>query len=148
MTYLHDLITISGLAAKVYAAYNDTPDYRHISEEVVALRVLIDKFAQQFKSTTISTSDDRDGHKVLKGCRDVLEHLDCLFEKYRRLASVNKRIVLGCVKLGKDDTTTLHVQLISAAGLLNGFVRRCVCPLHLCLLHRHFINHMEIDISI
>ena len=37
MTYLHDIIVISGLAMKVYAAYHDDPDYRHVSEEVAAL---------------------------------------------------------------------------------------------------------------
>ena len=125
MTYAHDIIFISGLAAKVYAAYNDTPDYRYVSEEVAALRVLINKVAYHLKSAT-SSNDHHYGHKALKGCQGVLVDLDRLFEKYRRLASINKRIVLGGVKLGKDDITALYVQLMSNTVLLNGFVRRCV----------------------
>ena len=125
MTYLHDIITISGLAAKVYAAYNDTPDYRHISEEVAALRVLIGKVAQHLKSTT-SSDDHPYGQKVLKGCQGVLVDLNCLFEKYKRLASINKRITLSIIKLGNEDIGTLYPQLLSNTGLLRGFVRRCV----------------------
>ena len=126
MTYLHDIITVSGLAAKVYAAYNDTTDYRHISEEVAAFQVLIDKVAQHFKSTTISSDDHYYGQKIFKGCQGVLVDLDGLFEKYRRLSSINKRIALNLIKLGKEDIRTLHEQLISNTVLLNGYVRRCV----------------------
>ena len=126
MTYVHDIIVISGLAAKVHAAYNDTPDYRHISEEVAAFQVLIEKVAQHFKSTTINSDDYYYGQKVLKGCQGVLVDLDGLFEKYKRLCPINKRISLSIIKLGKEDIRTLHEQLISNTVLLNGFVRRCV----------------------
>ena len=126
MTYVHDIIVISGLAAKVHAAYNDTTDYRHISEEVAAFQVLIEKVAQHFKSTTISSDDHYYGQKVLKGCQGVLVDLDGLFEKYKRLCPINKRITLSIIKLGKEDIRTLNEQLISNTVLLNGFVRRCV----------------------
>ena len=125
MTFVHEIITISGLAAKVYASYNDARDYRHISEEVAALRVLIDKTAQHLKSTT-SINDHHYGQRVLKGCQGVLVDLDCLFEKYRRLASINKRITLSIIKLGKENIGTLYLQLLSNTSLLRGFVRRCV----------------------
>ena len=50
-----DIIAISGLAVKVYTAYKDAPDdYKHISEEVVALKILVDKVAQHFRSTNMS----------------------------------------------------------------------------------------------
>ena len=87
---------------------------------------MIGKVAEHFKSTTISSDDHHYGQMVLKGCHGVLVDLYCLFEKYRRLASINKRIVLNSIKLGKENITTLHVQLISNAVLLKGFVRRCV----------------------
>ena len=132
MTCVHNIIAISGLVVRVYLAYKDVPVYKHISEDIAALQVLIDKVSQHFKSTTISNDDHHYGQKVLKGCQGVLEDLNHFIEKYWRLASINKRLVLNRVKLGTEDIATLHVRLISKTVLLKGFVRRCVVryPLH------------------
>ena len=130
MTCVRDIIAISGLAIRVYTAYKDTSDdYRHISADVATLQALIEKVAQHFKGTTISSGDHQYGQKVLKGCQAVLEDLMSFIDKYNRLASIHKRLVLNRVKLGKD-ITALQVRLISETVLLNGFVRRCV----VCLL--------------
>ena len=60
-----DIISISRLAVKVYTAYKDAPDnYRHISEEVVALQILIDNAAQHFTTTTMSSNDHQNGQKI------------------------------------------------------------------------------------
>ena len=126
MICAHDIIAISGLAVRVYRAYKDVPDHRHISEDIAALRVLIDKVASHIKSTTISNHDLHYGQKTLKGCQGVLEDLNSFIEKYKRLASINKRLVFNSVRLGREDITVLHVRLISNTGLLNGFVRWCV----------------------
>ena len=132
MICVHDIIAVTGLAVRVSIAYKDAPeDYKHLSEEVAALKSLIDKVAPHFKSNTISTEDYHYGEKVLRGCQSVLQDLNSFIEKYKRLASINKRLVLNRVKLGKEDITALEVQLISNTVLLNGFVRRCV----ICLLH-------------
>ena len=134
MNCVRDIIATSGLAVRVYAAYKDAPDdCSHISEDVAALQVLIDQVAQYFKNTTLSSDDCYDGQRVLKDCQSVLQDLYSLMEKYRRLASMNKRLVLRRVKLGKEDITTLQVRLISNTGLLNGFVRRCVVRASLIL---------------
>ena len=130
-----DFIAISGLAVRVYIAYKDAPGrYRHISEEVAALQILIDKAAQHFKSTTLSSDDHHNSQKVLEGCQGVLQDLYSLIEKHKRLASTIKGLGLTGVRLGKgDNITTLHAQLISNTGLLNGFVQRFVdsaIPLH------------------
>ena len=124
-----DFIAISGLAARVYTAYKDAPDdCKYISEEVATLQILIDKVAQHFKSSTLSSDTCHHGQKVLQGCQRVLQDLYSLIEKHRRLASNVKGLVLTGVKLGKEDITTLQVRLISNTGLLNGFVRRFVVP--------------------
>ena len=125
MTCVRNIIATSGLAVRVYTAYKDAPDgYRHISEDVATLQTLIGKAAQHFKGTTISSDDRHDGQKTLKDCQSVLQDLYSFIEKYKRLASINKSLVLDRVKLGKEDITTLQVRLISNTGLLNGFVRR------------------------
>lgn len=81
-----DIIAISRLAAKVYTAYKDAPDdYRHISDEVKSLQIIIDKAAQHFESTTLSTNNRQEGQEVLKGCQNVLEDLNSLIEKYKGL---------------------------------------------------------------
>ena len=145
MTCAGDIIATSGLAVRVYTAYKDAPDgYRHISEDVAALQVLIDKAALHLKSTTISNNDCHDGQRVLKDCQSVLQDLYSLIEKCRRLASMNKRLVLKGVRLGKEDITALQGRLISITGLLNGFVRRCVVLLSFV----HLITPIDINFSI
>ena len=120
-----DVIAISQLAIKVYTAYKDAPDiYGNISDEVAGLQVLIDKVEQQSKSTTISSNDRHNGQKVLKGCQSVLEDLNSLVEKYKSLASTNKRLVFKRVKLGMEDIATLRARLISNTTLLSSFIRR------------------------
>ena len=120
-----DIITISGLAYKVYTAYKDAPDnYKHISEEVEGLQILIDKVAQHFKSTTISSTDLEDGQKILKGCQSVLEDLKSLIEEYKSLACTNKNPVFTRIKLGQEDIATLRTRLISNTVSLNGFIQR------------------------
>ena len=140
MICVHDIIAITGLAVRVSIAYKDAQvDYRNISEKVAALKLLIDKAAPHFKSMSISLEEYHHGEQVLKDCQSVLEDLDYFIEKYKRLASINKRLVLNRVKLGKKDITALEVQLVSNTMLLNGFVRRCV---------GRFINAMDINMSI
>ena len=133
-----DIIAISGLAIKVHIAYQDAPgDYRHIAKEVLALQVLIEKTAQYFKSTTISSDNLHDGQKALRDCQYVLENLHSLFEKYKKRASTNKTLVLMGVKLGKEDILTLQEKLILNTGLLNRFVQRFVSVPGI-LLHRPY----------
>ena len=126
MICVRDIIAISGLAVRVYTAYKDVPDHRHISKDIAALQVLINKVAPHFKDTTISQEDYHYGEKIVKACHGVLEDLNAFIEKYKRLSSINERLVLNRVKLGKNNITVLHVQLISNTNLFNGFVRRCV----------------------
>ena len=139
MIYVHDIIAIASLAVRVSIAYKDAPaDYRHISKKVAALKLLIDRSAPHFKRSTISQEDYHYGEKVLKSCQGVLEDLGSLIEKYKRLASINKRHVLNRVKICKD-ITALQVRLTSNTVLFNGFIRRCVV---------HFINPMDVNTSI
>ena len=120
-----DVFAISQLALKVYTAYKDAPDiYEHIADEVAGLQVLIDQVEQQFKNTTISSNNRRDGQKILKGCQSVLEGLNSLIEKYKSLASTNKRLVFKRVKLGMEDIATLRARLISNTTLLSSFIQR------------------------
>ena len=127
MSCVRDIIAISGLAVRVYRAYKDGPaDCRHISEDVAALQILVDKVARHLKSTTISSDDRLDGQKVLQCCQSVLQDLSSLIEKYNRLAPINKRLILRGVKLGKEDIIALQARLILNTGLLDGFVRRFV----------------------
>ena len=121
-----DFIAMLALSTKVHTAYRDAgDDYSHTLEELVVLQILINEAAKHFKSTTISSEDHLYGQKVLKGCQIVLADLNSLFEKYKRLASINKRLML--IRL-KEDIETLQVRLISNTGLLKGFVRRFVIP--------------------
>ena len=122
-----DIVAISRLAVKVYTAYKDAPDdYKHISDEVKSLQIIINKAVQHFERTTLSNQNWQEGQEVLKGCQNVLEDLNSLIEKYNCLASGNTAAgqVLKRVKLGAEDIATLRIRLISNTGLLNGFIQR------------------------
>lgn len=124
-----DIITISLLARTVYSAYKNASDnYRHISEEVRALQVLIDEVEQHFRSSAIGSHDQQNGLKILKSCQSVLEDLNSLVEKYKGLASTNKGMVFQRVKLGTKDIATLRARLTSNATLLSSFIRRFNIP--------------------
>ena len=144
MIYVHDIIAIAGLAARVSRDYKDAPaEYRHISEEVAALKLLVEKVAPHFKSTTISQEDYNYGERVLRDCQSVLEGLNSFFGRYTKLFSINRRLTFEGAKLGKDDIASLQVRLVSSTVLLNGFLRRCVVESII-----RFINPMDIKISI
>ena len=131
-----DILAISGLAIKVYTAYKDAPDdFRNISDEVKSLHIIINKAAQHFESTTLSTSSCQEGQEVLKGCQNVLADLDSLIQKYNSLASASTSQVIQRIKLGTEDIATLRVRLISNTGLLNGFIQRYGNSTHYCCLY-------------
>ena len=120
-----DIIAISRLALQVHTAYKDAPkNYRHISEEVKSLEIIINKAVQYSGSTTLIDNNQQLGQEALKGCQSVLEDLNSLIEKYNSLASANKRQVFKKVKLGSEDIATLRARLISNTGLLNSFIQR------------------------
>ena len=120
-----DIATISTLVTKVYTAYRDAPDnYRHISEEVRSLQILINKAVRHVEGPTLSDDDRKEAQEVLKGCQSILEDLDSLIEKYNSLASASSGQVFKKVQLGTEDIATLRSRLISNTVLLNGFIQR------------------------
>ena len=124
-----DIIAVSQLVAKVYAAFKDAPkDYRDICGEVKSLKIRITKAIQHIQSTTLSDDDRQEGQEVLKGCQSVLEDLNSLIEKYNSLASANRSQVLKKVQFGTEDIATLRIKLISNISLLNGFIQRFDIP--------------------
>lgn len=140
-----NFIAISALAIRVFIAYKAAPHgYRHISEKVAELRILIDKIAHHFKSNPLSSDDHYNGYKVLKSCQNVLEGLNSLIEKFERLVSINERLVFTGVKVGKEDIVVLRERLISNTISLHGLVRRFVVPG--ILVHQY--NLIDINISI
>ena len=117
-----DILAISQLAMKVSAAYKDAPnDYKHLSDEVSSLEVIINRAVQCFQRTTLSDKDQQDGQNVLKGCQSVLEDLNSLIDNY---TSSKTRQAFKKVMLESDDIGALRVRLISNTGLLNGFIQR------------------------
>ena len=139
-----DIIAISGLALKVYAAYKDAPDdYRHILDEVESLQIIINKAARHFESPTLNDNTRQEGQKVLKGCQNVLEDLNSLIEKYNSLASASTSQVIKRVKLGTEDIATLRARLTSNTGLLTSFIQRFDIPtITLPRQHRHMRGHV------
>ena len=124
-----NIIVISKLAVKVYAAYKDAPDdYKHISNEVKSLQILIDKAAPYFDRTTLDKKSQQEGQQALKGCIDVLEGLNSFIEKYNSSGTSKTSQVLKRLRLGTEDINSLRTRLISNMALLNSFIQRLVIP--------------------
>ena len=120
-----NIVAISQLAVQVYTAYKDAPDdYKHISEEVKSLEIIINKALHHFESTTLNDNDRKEGQEVLKGCHSVLRDLNSLIEKYNGLATSNKRDFFKRIKLGTEDIGTLRLRLGTNTTLLSSFIRR------------------------
>ena len=130
-----DIMAISGLALKVCTAYKDAPgDYRNISDEVESLHIIINKAAHHFESTTLSDTSRQEGHKVLRGCHNVLQELDALMEKYDSLATkststsisqaVQRLKLSASLVIGTEDIATLRARLTSNTTLLSSFIQR------------------------
>lgn len=124
-----DIIALSRLVVEKYKAYKDAPDdYRHISDEVNSLQIIINKAVRHFESTTLSNNSRQEGQEILKGCQNVLEDLNSLIEKYDSLACANTGQVLQRIKLSSEGITNLRSRLISNTVLLNGFIQRFDVP--------------------
>ena len=121
-----DIIALSKLAIQVHTCYKDAPQtYRHITEEVKSLEIIINKAVQHFESTSLSMNARQEGQEILKSCASVLLDLNALILKYNSLASANKRHqVFKKIKLGAEDITTLRARLTSNTCLLNAFIQR------------------------
>ena len=121
-----DIITISGLAVKVYTAYKDTPDnHRHISgsEEASSLQIL-----RHIESATLDNGDQQEGPELLKGCQSILENLNSLIEKEGGLISTNTSQGFEKIGPGAEVIATMRARLIFNAILLNSFIQRFLFP--------------------
>ena len=121
-----DIIAISKLAVAVYTGYKD--DYKNISDEVQSLQILIDKAAWHFKSASLDKDSQQEGQKALAGCRNVLEDLNSLIEKYSNSGSSKPSQALKRIKLGTGDIANLKARLISNTAILNSFIQRLAIP--------------------
>ena len=124
-----DIITISILATKVVTAYKGAPDdYRHISDEVNSLKIMIDDAREHYEGTTLSNKKRKAGQVVLKGCESVLADLNSLVGKYKSLDSTDNCLDWNRIKFSNEDIATLRQRLISNTGFLSHFVRRSNIP--------------------
>ena len=124
-----DIIAVSQLVAKVYAACRDAPkDYRDIRGEVKSLEIRINKAIKHIQSPTLSDDDKQEGQEVLRSCQGVLEDLNSLIEKYNSLASAKSGQIVKKVQFGTEDIATLRARLGLNIGLLNSFIQRFDIP--------------------
>ena len=124
-----DIIVVSQLIAKVYAAYKHAPkDYRDICGEVKLLEIRINKAIPYIQGTTLSDDDRQEGQEVLRSCQGVLEDLNSLIEKYNSLASAKSGQIVKKVQFGAEDIAALRARLILHIGSVNGFIQRFDIP--------------------
>ena len=124
-----DIYALARLAVKVSIAYQEAPeDYKHISQEVESLHILVSEGIRHFKNDYLSESKQREGRALMQGCKSVLEDLDSVIEKYKSLASPSEGGVIMRLRFKTEDIATLRSRLISITNLLSNFVLRFVVP--------------------
>ena len=120
-----DLVAIAEFTVKVCKAYKGAPsDYQNIAKDVVPFQSLINRATVHSKSTTLGGDDQQQGQETLESCRILLEDLNLLVEKYKSLASTNKRLFFKRLKFIAEDTATLRARLTLNTTLLSSFIRR------------------------
>ena len=124
-----DVIAVSKLAIKVYTAYQNAPgEYKNISEEVMSLRIVVDRAIHYFEGDTLSDNERHEGQKVLQGFQSVLEDLDSLIKKNKSIASAKRKRwqFFKRVKFSNSNITALRRRLTSNGILFNSFIQRFV----------------------
>jgi N-terminal domain on NACHT_NTPase and P-loop NTPases len=117
-----DIVVLGQLAWKAYRSCKDAPEsFRNISREVLSLHALLKEIEENIGTETLSSSQ---AHlkTIGDGCRNVLEELQSLVDKYESLGTQSKRS-WDRMKWGCTDIAELRSRLTSNTLLLSAFIR-------------------------
>lgn len=83
-----DVIAVSTLAWKLYRVCKDSSnDFKSISGEVASLHVLLKDLEENISDQSMNTSQQAQLGVIGGGCTEVLNELDDLRKKYKRLGT-------------------------------------------------------------
>ena len=118
-----DVIATGKLAWTVYKACKDAPaSFGTVAQEVIALEAVVRQFEEAFEGQALSTTEQDRLKAVCQGCQDVLNELQDLVQKYKRLGS-NAKLSFDRFKWAAVPVGELRTRLISNTSLLSAFIQ-------------------------
>jgi hypothetical protein len=125
-----DFIVLGQLAWKVYKSCKDAPEsFKNISQEVLSLHAVLREVEENLSAQTLPVTRQANLETIGDGCRNVLEDLQSLVDKYENLGTQSKR-TWDRMKWGYEDIAELRSRLTSNTVLLIAFIR-CGHTFHL-----------------
>lgn len=118
-----DFIALGQLAWKVYRSCKDAPEcFKNISQEVLSLHAVLREVEENISAQTLPVTRQSNLKTIGDGCRNVLEDLQSLVDKYESLGTQSKR-TWDRMKWGHEDIAELRSRLTSNTVLLTAFIR-------------------------
>jgi len=129
MNSVGDCLAIAKLAWTVYNGYKDAPgDFKNLSDEIKSLHNIVnsDTLTAKFRDPKLTPEEGESLREILQGCSNVLQDLDNLLTKYKRLGSPQGSSLraLDRARWSQEDIVELRARLTSNTTLLNTFVAR------------------------
>ncbi|MCJ1266071.1 hypothetical protein MMC22_005953 [Lobaria immixta] len=117
-----DVAALGQIAWKIYKACKDAPEsFKNVSQEVLSLHAVLKELEETYSGVMLSAARQSRLKILGDGCREVLEDLQCVLDKYNSLGTKTKR-TWARLGWGSKDIAELRSRLISNTVLLTTFV--------------------------
>jgi hypothetical protein len=94
-----DIVLLGQLAWKAYRSCKDAPEsFKNVSQEVLSLHAILREIEETFSGQTLLSTRQDNLKKIGDGCRNVLEELQGLVDKYESLGT--QQTNLGSNEMG------------------------------------------------
>jgi hypothetical protein len=118
-----DCVALGQLAWRVYKSYKDAPEhFKNISLEVLSLHAVLREVEENISAQTLPVTRQANLQTIGDGCRNVLEDLQSLVDRYESLGTQSKR-TWDRMKWGHESIAELRSRLTSNTVLLTAFLR-------------------------
>jgi hypothetical protein len=118
-----DFIALGQLAWQVYKSCKDAPgSFKNISSEVLSLHAVMKEVEETLSSCTLPQSKQASLVTITNGCKDALQDLQSLVDRYESLGLQTKR-TWDRLRWHSNDIAELRARLTSNTVLLTAFLR-------------------------
>lgn len=117
-----DVVLITTIANRIYHAYKDSPgEFKALSGEVETLKSTLEVFARRFCDVEHNGSVKCQPVELVLESKELLEKLDALLEKYKGLATDNRKLSFDKLLFGSEDTKKLRERMKNLTSDIQGF---------------------------
>ena len=118
-----DVLAVGKLAYVVFKSCKDAPgSFRNVSAEVASMHTVLKEVEESVAAQSLSPERQARLKPSIDCCKDVLEELQKLIDKYQSLGTQSKR-TWDRMGFGLKDIESIRLRLLSSVVLLNTFLR-------------------------